>query len=222
MGSFPSSRVYVWDLWVRLCHWGLAAAIALAWFSAEQGVEWSKVHAWSGYAAIVLITFRVLWGVLGSETARFSQFLAGPRRVVAYLRHWRQGEPHRIGHNPLGGWAAVVLLAVPLAQAVSGLFATDDILFSGPLNPWVSSGTADLLTSLHNQLFNLILALVVIHVLAIAAYRLFRGDRLVKPMITGYKDGGAYQPWIAPARRALALLAGVVAALVGLLAAASA
>ncbi|MBK1725891.1 cytochrome b/b6 domain-containing protein [Halorhodospira neutriphila] len=222
MGVSGTNAVYVWDLWVRLFHWGLAAAMALAWYSAEQGIAWQQVHAWSGYAVIVLLAFRLLWGLFGSETARFSQFLTGPRRVLNYLRHWRHGASHSIGHNPIGGWAVVVLLAVPFVQAASGLFATDEILFSGPLNPWVSSSTADALTSLHVQLFDLVLALVIVHVAAIGAYRLFRGDRLVKPMITGYKDSVSYQPRIAPAHRALALLAGVIAVFAALLAAASA
>ncbi len=222
MAKSRKHSTYVWDLWVRLFHWGLVAALATAWFSAEQGMAWQQVHVWSGCTVIVLVVFRVLWGLLGSETARFSQFLVGPRRAVDYLRHWRRDAAHTVGHNPIGGWAVVVLLLVPLVQAISGLFATDDILFSGPLNPWVSNSTADLLTSLHAQLFDLLLVLAIVHVAAIGAYRAFRDDRLVKPMITGYKDHLSYQPWIAPARRAIALLAAVIAAVIALLGAAAA
>lgn len=221
MGESRVSSVYVWDIWVRLCHWGLAAAVALSVFSAEQGMAWRQVHAWSGYSVVVLVIFRLMWGVFGSETARFSRFLAGPRRVINYLRHWRQGSRYYIGHNPLGGWASLILLGVLLVQAVSGLFSTDDILFSGPFNPWVKDGTADLLTSLHGQLSNVIIALVVVHLAAIATYRLVRGDRLVKPMVTGYKEEGADQPQMAPTLLALGLLCGIIAVFMALLAIAS-
>lgn len=221
MADTRASSVYVWDVWVRLCHWGVAAAVALAVFSAEQGMAWRQVHAWSGYTVVVLVTFRLLWGIWGSETARFSQFLAGPTRVINYLRQWRQSKGVHTGHNPLGGWASVLLLMVLFFQAGSGLFATDDILFSGPFNPWVNSGTADLFTSMHNKLSNVVIALVIVHLAALSTYRLWRGDRLVKPMITGYKDNGPHQPQMAPAGRALALLAGVIGGFMLLLRAAS-
>lgn len=212
----PPRRVYVWDLPVRLTHWGLFIAIALAWISAQLGFEWRHVHTWSGYTVIVLVGFRLLWGVLGSETARFADFLAGPRTVWRYVRGWRR-QAATLGHNPLGGWAVVVLLAAALLQAAAGLFATDDILYSGPLNGAVGNATADALGGLHTGFVNTLLALIALHVLAIAVYRLVRRENLLRPMITGYKPDGTYQPWTAPLYRALALLAAVAGALALLL-----
>ncbi len=212
--SGTERSVYVWDLPVRLVHWGLVVAVAVSWYSAEQGLSGWDVHRWSGYALLTLILFRLLWGLWGSETARFSDFLVGPRAVARYLRGWWHASPSR-GHNPIGGWAVVVLLLALLVQGVSGLFATDDILLTGPLAGWVSSDLQGRLSSLHTSLFNVITVLVALHVLAIAVYRLVRGERLVRAMVTGRKYDGWRAPWIAPLSRAALLAAAAAALLAG-------
>lgn len=196
-------RVYVWDLPVRLFHWGLVVALGLAWYSGEQGLSWWDVHKWSGYAVVILVLFRILWGVIGSETARFTDFVAGPRTVATYLRDWWRDRTPSRGHNPLGGWAVLVLVGLVLAQAVTGLFATDDILYSGPLTGYVGSEMERTMTRLHTRIFDVLLILVTLHVAAIAAYRLVRGERLLIAMITGYKRNGFAPPWIAPLYRAV-------------------
>ncbi|ABM62091.1 cytochrome b/b6 domain-containing protein [Halorhodospira halophila] len=203
-------RVFIWDLPTRLFHWGLVLALGLSWYSAEQGLSGWDLHKWSGYAVLTLVLFRILWGFVGSETARFRDFLAGPRTVGRYLvGWWRDRTPSR-GHNPLGGWAVIVLLALVLAQAVTGLFATDDILRSGPLTGWVGSDLERTMTRLHTQIFDVLLILVTFHVAAIAVYRWVRGERLLVAMISGYKRNGFAPPWIAPLYRAV--VAGTVAA----------
>ncbi|MFP4648212.1 MAG: cytochrome b/b6 domain-containing protein [Halorhodospira sp.] len=212
--SEQQRSTYVWDVPVRLFHWGVVAAVGVSWYSAEQGVSGWQAHLWSGYVLLTLVLFRVLWGVWGSETARFSDFLTGPRTLMRYLRHWWQVAPSR-SHNPLGGWAVVVLLLLLLAQGVTGLFATDDILYSGPLADWVSGDLQRAMTRMHATLFDLLVVLIVLHVLAIAVYRLARGERLLTAMITGRKRDGFAQPWIAPLGRA-ALLAAAAAGLLAL------
>jgi cytochrome b len=177
----------VWDLPVRLVHWLLACLIAFSWWSAEnQHFDW---HIWSGCAILTLLIFRLLWGLVGSSTARFANFVRGPKSVLAYLR----GNWSGIGHTPLGALSVVALFGALAIQVGLGLINEDeDGIYTGPLSSLVSIDTADTARGLHQSWFNIILALVAIHVCAIIFYR-FRGKHLTKPMITGRAplDGGA-------------------------------
>lgn len=169
----------VWDLPVRLVHWLLAALIGFSWWSAEN--HHSDWHIWSGFGILTLLLFRLLWGVFGSSTARFANFVRGPRAVGDYLR----GRWTGIGHSPLGGLSVVALLAALAVQVGLGLIAEDeDGLYTGPLYRLVSIDTSDWARDLHETWFNAILGLVILHVAAILYYRL-RGRGLTKPMITG-------------------------------------
>jgi cytochrome b len=147
-----------------------------------------KLHLWSGLTLLTLLLFRVAWGVLGSTTARFSNFVAGPRTVVNYFRDSMAGaKPRHAGHNPAGGLMVVVLIAALLAQAIIGLFSNDGVRFNGPLALWVSTDVSDRLTEVHGILFNVILALVWMHVVAVFFYLCVKAEDLIKPMVTGYK-----------------------------------
>lgn len=172
--------VRVWDLPIRLFHWTLAALIAFSWYSAEtQMLDW---HLRSGMAVLLLLVFRLLWGFFGSSTARFSQFVKGPASVMAYIKGRADSG---IGHNPLGALSVLALLGLTALQAGLGLFSEDnDGLMSGPLSLLVSEKTATALTDLHETLFNVLLAIIVLHIGAIVVYAV-RGKLLVGPMITG-------------------------------------
>lgn len=178
--------VKVWDLAVRLFHWSLVGLMIAAWVTQKLG-DMDR-HAQIGYALLTLILFRLVWGVIGGRHARFADFLCGPATVVAYARDFLV---HRaapvLGHNPLGGWMVLALLAAVLTQGALGLFGTDDIAFDGPLNALVSSRTAVLLTSAHKLLFKVILALVAVHLAGVAAHWLVERENLVRAMITGRK-----------------------------------
>jgi cytochrome b len=165
---------------VRLVHWLLAALIAFCWWSAEyEHLDW---HFWSGYAVLMLLIFRLLWGFVGSSTARFATFIRGPRALAAYLK----GKWRGIGHTPLGALSVVALLLLTAVDVGLGLVAIDDDgLYEGPLAQFVSVDTAERATGLHDTLFNWLLGLIILHLCAILYYRLFRGKRLVSPMITG-------------------------------------
>lgn len=180
-------RVKAWDLPTRLFHWALVAAVGFSWYSGETGMtEW---HERSGLTVLALLAFRLIWGFVGGRTARFGDFVRGPAAVWRYLRATLAGRhPLHLGHNPLGGWSVLALLAVLAAQAGMGLFGTDDILYEGPLYPLVSHETAMKLTGRHQLLFNLVLALVVIHVTAVLAYAVLLKTNLIRPMVTGWKD----------------------------------
>jgi len=145
-------------------------------------------HVWGGYAVLALVLFRLIWGFVGSETARFSDFLRGPGAALQYVRALLRGEtPHYIGHNPLGAWSIVAMLVLLLVQAGTGLFANDDILIEGPLYAWVSKDTSDWLTTIHKLNFNLLLLVIAVHLSAVLFYLLVKRENLIHPMLSGRK-----------------------------------
>lgn len=182
----------VWDLPIRLFHWLLAALIAFSWWTVHNHhTDW---HIWSGCAILTLLIFRILWGFVGSSTARFSSFIRGPKAIAGYLR----GDWYGIGHNPLGALSVLVLLAAVAVQVGFGLVAQDeDGIYLGPLAGLVSSDQSDKARELHSTWFNVILGLIALHIVAIVYYRL-RGRRLMKPMITGK---AVIDPGVAPMQR---------------------
>lgn len=163
----------------RLYHWLLAALILFSWWTVHHHhTDW---HIWSGCAILSLVIFRILWGLVGSSTARFSGFLRGPRALAAYLR----GEWNGIGHSPLGAISVLMLLAAVTIQVSLGLIAQDeDGIYMGPLARLVSSDQSDRARDLHSAWFNVLVTLIGLHLAAIAFYRV-RGKDLTKPMITG-------------------------------------
>ena len=138
-------------------------------------------HIWSGCAILTLLIFRLLWGFVGSSTARFSNFVRGPGTVRTYLRgRWRG-----IGHTPLGALSVIALYAAVAIQAGLGLVSEDeDGIFTGPLSGLISIDASDRARDLHESWFNVVLGLIILHVAAIVFYQ-FRGKHLTKPMITG-------------------------------------
>ena len=181
-------KVRVWDLPTRLFHWGLAACVVGLVITGNVGGNAMVWHGRLGYAVLTLLLFRMVWGLVGGHWSRFASFLYGPASVIAYLRG--QGRPeHGVGHNPLGMFSVFALLLVLLAQVGSGLFADDEIAFSGPLAGLVSGDWVSQAPSYHKKVGKFILiALVVLHLAAIAFYRLVRKQNLVRPMIVGDKD----------------------------------
>ncbi len=208
----------IWDLPTRLFHWTLTVLIALQYATAKFGFLSMDWHFRFGYATITLIVFRVSWGVVGSQTSRFSHFVRSPQAVFRYLRSQFSTNPQSgVGHNPLGGWSVVVLLIVVAVQGVSGLFASDGIDTDGPLSEKVSSATVKLFTRVHSWNQTILLILIALHVVAIVLYFVLRNDNLLTPMIDGKKTvGGAPLRFASLSRAALLLLlsAGGVAALI--------
>lgn len=170
----------MWDPLIRITHWSFALLIPAMWWTAENS-KWA-LHRQIGLVLLGLLAFRVLWGFLGPETARFSHFVKGPRAVLAYLRG---GPGHTIGHSPLGGWSTLALLGAMLAQVGMGLFAGDPYDgMTGPLNPLVGVMVADAITELHETFFWVVAALVGLHLAAITFYAV-KGDDLLSPMVSG-------------------------------------
>jgi len=180
-------RIQVWDLPTRLFHWLLAATVVGAVITAEIGGNAMECHGRLGLAAIGLIVFRLVWGLAGSTYARFAQFFPRPALIQAYLKGQWQG----VGHNPLGALAVFALLLLVAAQAVTGLFANDDISYRGYLYALGGGDLSDRLTGLHKLLSDFLIILVALHVAAIAFYLRVRKTNLVRPMITGWQEAKA-------------------------------
>ncbi len=182
-------RVRLWDPATRLFHWALVAAFATSFLLGEFGPLIMTAHFWSGYAIVCLLAFRLVWGVAGPRPARFAQFLKGPGAVLAYARTVPERAPSRWpGHNPLGGWSVVALLAAIAATAATGLVADpDDYINVGPLAGWVDPATRRAAVGWHHWFGGLALALVALHVAAILFYRIWKREDLVKPMLDGEK-----------------------------------
>ncbi|MEL6478963.1 MAG: cytochrome b/b6 domain-containing protein [Pseudomonadota bacterium] len=203
----------IWDLPLRLFKWGFAISVLGAILTARDGDM--ERHAQFGFAAMALVLFRVIWGVIGSETARFVQFVKGPAAIRAYLG---EGAWSGIGHNPLGALSILALLALVAFKFTTGIFANDDIFYDGPWAGWAGKATSDWLTGLHHDATWPLYALIALH-LAAVFWHTGKGDNLIGPMIGGMKplegaaaEAGARLAW-APAIWAVpALAAGVLVA----------
>lgn len=177
--------VTVWDPLIRLVHWSLALLVPAAWWTAER--HDIETHLTIGYAIMFLVMLRLYWGIFGSETARFTSFVAGPSAIRAYLsRLFDRGAAPSLGHNPLGALSVILLLALLAAQVILGLYASDvDGLNSGPLAYGIDFDLSRVVAKLHGANFNLIVAAIVLHLAAIAFYAIGKRQNLVGPMITG-------------------------------------
>jgi cytochrome b len=178
-------RVRVWDVPVRVGHWLMVLAVGTSWWTAETGrMDW---HRYAGYSMLALVSFRIYWGFFGSSTARFSQFVRGPRTIVSYLKGRWVAMP---GHNPLGALSVVVLLALLLTQVALGLFAVDvDGIESGPLSAHVSFEVGRAAASWHEDLFDVLLWLIGLHIVAVLYYVLHKKESLIAAMLHGRRAG---------------------------------
>ena len=197
-----TTPVRLWDVPTRLFHWLLAGGIAFSWISAEIGGNWTEWHERSGIFILSLILFRVVWGFVGSETSRFAHFIRSPATALAYLKaaktQPKDTPAYYAGHNPMGAWMVLAVLGVIGLQGVTGLFATDDIATEGPLAGLVTNDTAELLTTVHHLLFNIVLAFAVLHIAAVVFYRVAKRTNLIKAMVVGSADWPTSQPQPAP------------------------
>jgi cytochrome b len=205
-----SRRILAWDAPVRLFHWLLAGLVVLSYATGKVGGEWLEWHMRSGYAILALLLFRIAWGFAGSQTARFAHFVRGPAAALAYVRTIAaRGRERVAGHNPLGGWAVLAMLAALLVQATSGLFVDDEIATRGPLVVKASEATVSRMSALHSSNEWLVVGLVALHVAAIATYRFALGIDLVRPMWNGHLETAApvAPPAVRPAWLAAVLMA---------------
>lgn len=177
--------IRVWDLPIRLFHWLLVLCITGSLISVNLGgnaIEW---HAYFGYTILTLLIFRFIWGFIGSKHARFSSFMPTRAAIMEYL----QGKsPRLLGHNPIGALSVFALLFVLSVQVFTGLFVDDEIAFQGPLAKYVPNYVVSFLSEIHEGNQVLIYTLIAIHISAIWFYKKYKGENLVKPMLTGDKE----------------------------------
>lgn len=183
-------REKIWDPVSRLWHWAFALAVVANWLLGrfmDFGIVWW--HFYMGFLVLGLLTFRLVWGICGPQPVRFGSFWPTPGRLLRYLGGVFKREPSGApGHNPLGALSVYALLLVVAAQAVTGLFIeAEDFFEAAPLHGYVGDGLTDFMSSWHHTLPAVILVLVVLHVIAIVFYLLWKRENLIGPMIHGWK-----------------------------------
>ncbi|QKM64176.1 cytochrome B [Polynucleobacter tropicus] len=177
--------IRVWDLPIRLFHWLLVACIIGSLVSIHLFDSAVELHAYFGYCILTLLVFRVIWGFVGSRHARFASFVPNRQSILNYLQ---DKSPRFLGHNPIGALSVFALLFVLCVQVVTGLFVDDEIAFQGPLAKYVPSAVVSFLSEIHEGNQVIIYTLITIHIAAIWYYKKFKGENLIKPMITGDKE----------------------------------
>ena len=181
-------RVRVWDPTIRIVHWAIVVLVLVSWWSGEN--DWHEIHLVSGYLILALVLTRIYWGLFGSTTARFSNFVRGPGAILTYARQLFRRPGHIAGgHNPIGAISVVILLGLLAVQPILGLFARDiNGRNSGPLSHHVGYSTGRSIADLHNIVFELLVIFVALHVLAVLFYVFFKRDNILWAMISGLKN----------------------------------
>ncbi len=187
--KMSTQNVRIWDLPTRIFHWSLAGCVLASVVTANLGGNAMVWHFRSGYAILTLLTFRVVWGVLGGHWSRFASFIFSPAALGRYLRGQSHAqELHDVGHSPLGALSVFAVLGILTAQVATGLFADDEIANTGPLIKFVRGATSLMLTKWHKTYGQwIIVTLVVLHVAAIAFYVLKKKRDLLSAMVSGNK-----------------------------------
>jgi cytochrome b len=181
--------IKVWDAPVRIIHWALVFLVIASWLTAE--LELLTLHHLSGYLVLSLVLTRIVWGFVGSTTARFSHFVQGRVAISAAIANlFRRDAPAAaVGHNPLGALSVLALLGLLLVQAVLGLFVQDaDGIAPGPLADLIPRNVGRALAEVHESVFGVLVALIILHLTAILFHTRYKNDTLLRPMVTGRKQ----------------------------------
>lgn len=203
-------KIAIWDIATRLFHWltaGLVVAAYVTW-----RLNWMDWHAYTGYAVLALVIFRLLWGFFGSTTVRFTCFITSPRKALRHLTHIFHREPDRqVGHNPAGGWMVLVLLTLLLGETLSGIYVNNDIAVVGPFTQLMPAPLDNFITDMHSIFWQILLGAVALHIMAVVIYWAVKRQNLL-PMITGLKNlpSRLAPPVMAGPMHALLLLCGGV------------
>jgi cytochrome b len=192
-------RTLVWDAPVRVFHWLMVLSFAVAWLSSDSE-RWKLVHITAGYTMVFLVVFRILWGLVGTRHARFTDFVRGPRAVFSYLGSLLRRQPeHHTGHNPAGGLAVLALLGLALLTAATGWANYNEL-------------GGEWLEDVHEALATGMLALVLVHIVAVVVSSRLHRENLVAAMIHGRKpvptSEGIRAPWRSIAAVVLAVVLG--------------
>ena len=181
-GQHTDDRLFVWDLPLRIFHWGLAIAVVAAVISVEN--DRMDVHERAGLTVLGLVLFRIIWGFVGGHHARFANFLSGPRRTLAWVRQSGGYGPRQAGHSPLAAWSVLALLGATLYMAASGPWSTDGILYDGPLAHLVPDLSGKI-AEWHHRGKIVLIPLVLLHLGAILVYKFYKKTPLTAAMVSG-------------------------------------
>jgi cytochrome b len=208
--------VRVWDLPTRLFHWLLVALVAAGVFTGFVAPEWwMGVHIWAGYGLVALMTFRLVWGIFGSEYSRVVSFIYPPRDTLEHLRGLLLlRPPHYVGHNPTGALMVFALTGALIALVVTGLLALGGEEKQGPLSAVIGYSLGSAAKRVHLWLTMLLLAMVAGHVAGVVAESVLGHDNLVCAIITGWKKLPPAAPVPAPRAARPVLAAALLAVLV--------
>ena len=172
--------VLVWDLPVRVFHWLLFVSFAGAWLTAESEAQ-QMIHYAFGYTACALVLFRILWGLIGTRYARFTQFIKGPSKTTHHIKSLLNRQPeHQLGHNPAGAVAMVLLMVLILLLGLTGYWIVKDLL-------------SELVGEAHEIIASMAMAVVTVHIAAAILMSFLQGENLIKSMVTGKKMGAIDQ-----------------------------
>lgn len=203
-------KVLVWDLPIRLFHW-LTVALLVVLYVTER-LNWIGWHVRAGQILLGLVIFRLIWGMVGSETARFTHFIASPKKAVQHCKRMVRREPDTgIGHNAAGGWMVLLIIALLLIQCLTGVIINNDIANEGGWTEMIPASVADAISSSHAWLWDVLLAAIAVHIAAIATYAIAKRHNLLIPMLTGRKP----LPPAMPAPRIAKLWLAAVALAIG-------
>jgi|SRR6185437_3841365 cytochrome b len=199
-----SESLKIWDPLVRIGHWIVVLGFAIAYLVGDEALG---LHVWAGYIVGIVVIFRIVWGFVGPQKARFSDFVYRPRAVIAYLSgliHFRA--KRYLGHSPAGGAMVVVLLSMLAGTVITGMMTYGADKKAGPLAPLYATGTTSgvqaskdsgesegqesAIAELHDVFANLTLILVGLHVVGVALASIVHRENLVAAMVTGRKRPG--------------------------------
>lgn len=183
-----NKQIQVWDLPIRIFHWSLVCAFFIAYFTED---DWLTLHAYAGYIVIALLLFRLVWGLVGSHHARFSNFIYSPGETLTYLKTIALQHPKRyIGHNPAGSAMVLLLLISLLITSITGLVVYGSEESAGPLAEYANRlphSVNEAIEELHEVFANFTLFLVILHIGGVIITSLQHHENLVRAMITGTK-----------------------------------
>jgi len=200
-----NESVKVWDIMVRVFHWSLAIFFLLAYVT---GDELETMHAYIGYIIIGLLGFRVIWGIVGTRYARFTDFIYSPQTIMAYLKSLLTSSPkHYLGHNPAGGAMVIVMILFLTLVSWSGLKAYEaegkgplasteiSVVSTAVADDWYEDdhrhghrGEDDFWEDIHEFIVNFMLLLVFVHLGGVLVSSVLHRENLVRSMVTGRKN----------------------------------
>lgn len=206
-----TNKILVWDLPTRLFHWFLVLSLVAAWYTSDGEKGLIDIHLIIGYVILGLISFRLIWGLVGTKYARFSHFFPTRQRLHLYQQQSKTNQLHEnMGHNPIGALMVFLMLFLILSQAISGLFMNDDVFTTGPYYSSVDGSIQDIMSFIHRNVFDVIMIAAALHILAACYYLFLKKLNLILPMITGYKHSENEEKGIRSSKLIVALIVAVI------------